>query len=56
MPPIPKGHHGAKRGFFGWFNRTFDRSTEGYANTVSCVLNRGKRLMLVYLAIVIAMA
>ena len=42
--------------FFGWFNRTFDRSTEGYANTVSRVLNRGKRLMLVYLAIVIAMA
>ena len=56
LKPIPKGHHGAKRGFFGWFNRTFDRSTEGYANTVSCVLNRGKRLMLVYLAIVIAMA
>ena len=56
LKPIPKGHHGAKRGFFGWFNRTFDRSTEGYANTVSRVLNRGKRLMLVYLAIVIAMA
>ena len=35
LKPIPKGHHGTKRGFFGWFNRAFDRSSHGYANTVA---------------------
>ncbi|PKD78199.1 hypothetical protein CWS33_31510, partial [Escherichia coli] len=44
-----------KRGFFGWFNRAFDRSSHGYANTVARGLGRTKRLMVVYLAIVIAM-
>ncbi|MDT4835613.1 Multidrug/solvent efflux pump membrane transporter MepB [compost metagenome] len=55
LKPIPKGHHGAKRGFFGWFNRAFDRSSHGYANTVARGLNRSKRLMVIYLALVIAM-
>ncbi|WP_049058850.1 efflux RND transporter permease subunit, partial [Achromobacter xylosoxidans] len=55
LKPIPKGHHGTKRGFFGWFNRAFDRSSHGYANTVARGLGRTKRLMVVYLAIVIAM-
>ncbi|KAG1243650.1 hypothetical protein G6F65_022273 [Rhizopus arrhizus] len=43
------------KGFFGWFNRTFDRSSNGYANSVARGLNRTKRLMVVYLALVIAM-
>ncbi len=28
LKPVPKGHHGTKKGFFGWFNRSFERSTE----------------------------
>src|SRR5256884_5524604 len=27
LKPIPKGHKHQKRGFFGWFNRTFAKST-----------------------------
>src|SRR5882724_1975836 len=26
LKPIAKGHHAEKRGFFGWFNRVFERS------------------------------
>jgi multidrug efflux pump len=55
LQPIPKGHHGSKKGFFGWFNRMFDRSSHGYANSVARGLNRTKRLMVIYLALVIAM-
>lgn len=55
LKPIPKGHHAAKTGFFGWFNRVFERSNQGYVNTVSSSLSRTKRLMLVYLVIVLAM-
>ncbi|OZI58460.1 efflux RND transporter permease subunit [Bordetella genomosp. 1] len=54
LKPIPKGHHGTKKGFFGWFNRTFDRSSDGYANSVSRSMNRGKRMMVIYLALVLA--
>ncbi|SUV69086.1 acriflavine resistance protein B [Bordetella avium] len=54
LKPIPKGHHGTKKGFFGWFNRMFERSTEGYANTVSRTMTRSKRLLLIYLALILA--
>lgn len=30
LKPIKPGHHHAKRGFFGWFNRMFDRSAHRY--------------------------
>ena len=26
LKPIPKGDHGVKTGFFGWFNRMFERA------------------------------
>lgn len=55
LKPIPKGHHGTKKGFFGWFNRMFERSTEGYANTVARTMTRGKRLLVIYLALILAM-
>src|SRR3984893_15666107 len=28
LTPIPKGHHEEKKGFFGWFNRNFERSRD----------------------------
>ncbi|CAM3711010.1 efflux RND transporter permease subunit [Bordetella tumulicola] len=52
---VPKGDHGAKTGFFGWFNRTFDRSSHGYANSVARGLGRTKRLMLIYLVLLLVM-
>ncbi len=30
LKPIQKGSHGATTGFFGWFNRMFDKSTHHY--------------------------
>ncbi|WP_268602184.1 efflux RND transporter permease subunit, partial [Escherichia coli] len=44
LKPIPKGHHGTKRGFFGWFNRKFDATTHGYQNWVSRILHKGGRM------------
>jgi len=52
----PKHGHGTRKGFFGWFNRNFDRASHGYANTVSRNLGRTKRLMLIYVLILIGMA
>ena len=44
-----KPHHGEKTtGFFGWFNRQFNRSSEKYTNGVKNALSRPKRLCVVY--------
>ncbi|MDI7047813.1 efflux RND transporter permease subunit, partial [Escherichia coli] len=34
LKPIPKGHHEVKKGFFGWFNRTFESSRDKYHSGV----------------------
>src|SRR6185312_6258182 len=56
LKPIPKGHHVEKRGFFGWFNRVFDRSANRYSSGVSGLLKRTGRSLIVYALIVGAMA
>ena len=48
LKPIPKGHHGKKRGFFGWFNRVFDRSADRYASGVGAFLRRSGRALVFY--------
>ena len=55
LKPIPKGHHEAKRGFFGWFNRTFERGVNRYEKGVVAVLKRKAPYLLLYVAIVGAM-
>ncbi|WP_372803071.1 efflux RND transporter permease subunit [Paracoccus seriniphilus] len=40
--------HGEKRGFFGLFNRGFDRTTRGYTGTVNWMVRRPLRMLLVY--------
>ncbi|NYT82486.1 efflux RND transporter permease subunit [Alcaligenaceae bacterium] len=55
LKPIPKGHHESKRGFFGWFNRGFDRTTKRYESWVGRSLRRGGRMMFVYLILVVAL-
>ncbi|MGC4251544.1 MAG: efflux RND transporter permease subunit [Sphingobium sp.] len=47
--------HGAHTGFFGWFNRTFDRSVVRYGQGVEKVERRWGRTMLVYAAIILGM-
>lgn len=53
LKPVDPGHH-EKRGFFGWFNRRFDRMTTGYGRMVAGVLKRGGRAMMGF-AVVMAL-
>ena len=56
LKPIPKGEHGVpKRGFFGWFNRNFDRSVKSYERGVGNILRNKVPYLLVYVIIVIGM-
>lgn len=56
LKPIPKGQHHEKRGFFGWFNRTFERGINGYEKGVRGVLKRKIPFLLLYAVIVAIMA
>jgi multidrug efflux pump len=56
LKPVEKGHHAASTGFFGWFNRSFDRGSSKYQGWVGAMLNRGKRSMLLYAVIIGALA
>lgn len=56
LKPIPKGDHGIKTGFFGWFNRMFEKNTNHYTNSVSNILQSSGRYILIYLVLVIVMA
>ncbi|MGN7715125.1 multidrug efflux RND transporter permease subunit [Agrobacterium radiobacter] len=51
LKPIPQGHH-EKKGFFGWFNRKFDAGTRRYSNSVSWIVQRSGRFMIIYVVIV----
>ena len=55
LKPIPKGHHEAKRGFFGWFNRSFENGVHKYEGGVKRVLRHRLPFLGIYAAIVIAM-
>jgi len=56
LKPIPKGSHVEKRGFFGWFNRSFRRANQSYEGRVKGILARPVRFGLIYLAVVGLMA
>ena len=54
LKPVQAGHQRDKRGFFGWFNRGFTRTTKRYESGVAVLLARSGRTMVVYAAIVAA--
>ncbi|OHC98377.1 MAG: multidrug efflux RND transporter permease [Sphingomonadales bacterium RIFCSPLOWO2_12_FULL_63_15] len=54
LKPAKHGH-ADKKGFFGWFNRTFDKGVKGYGRNVEKIEHRWGRSMLVYAAIVVGM-
>ncbi len=56
LKPVEAGHHHAKGGFFGWFNRSFSRTAKGYEGLVARMLPRAARYLLIYLAVVAAAA
>ena len=53
LKPIDRGHELTQRGFFGWFNRTFERGSHHYQGGVNHMLSRPKRYMLIYAALLI---
>ena len=55
LKPIAKGHRASDRGFFGWFNRRFDQGTRKYQGVVGGIIARGRRFLLVFLAMSAAM-
>jgi len=48
--------HAPRKGFFGWFNRNFDRASHGYGSSVSRLLGRSKIVYVFYVLIVAGMA
>ncbi len=53
LKPVKAGHSHEKKGFFGWFNRVFTRTTNQYQRGVDRVVHRTGRVMLIYLALVV---
>ncbi|SEC52398.1 efflux RND transporter permease subunit [Pseudomonas marginalis] len=51
-----KPGHAVQRGFFGWFNRSFERCSSAYEALVGAVLQRSWRSLVVYVLIAAAMA
>ncbi|NLH83257.1 MAG: efflux RND transporter permease subunit [Phyllobacteriaceae bacterium] len=45
--------HATQKGLFGWFNRVFDRTTEGYRKTTGGVLARPRRFLAVFVLLVV---
>jgi multidrug efflux pump len=52
----PKTAQHERGGFFGWFNRNFDRSVKQYEGGLSRILKRWIPFSLIYLVIVVIMA
>ncbi|HRP74324.1 MAG TPA: efflux RND transporter permease subunit [Rhodocyclaceae bacterium] len=59
LKQVPKGHshgeHSWFRGFFGWFNRMFNRNQKRYESSVAYILHRSGRFLVIYLAIVLVL-
>ena len=51
LKPVHKGEHHAETGFFGWFNRVFERGSAGYQDGVRGILARSGRFMLMFAAL-----
>ena len=53
---VEAGHHHEKGGFFGWFNRGFANTAKGYESVVARLLGRAARYLVIYAAIIGAVA
>ncbi len=42
-----------QKGFFGWFNRFFDRTTHGYVNSASATVKRPIRMSAIYIGLIV---
>ncbi len=55
LKPVSHDHY-EKKGFFGWFNRNFNKATTQYQTGVRSMLGRTSRFMVIYVAIVVVLA
>jgi multidrug efflux pump len=56
LKPVEAGHHHAKTGFFGWFNRGFTRTAKDYESWVARMLRHTGRSLVVFAAIIAVVA
>jgi multidrug efflux pump len=56
LKQVEAGHHHEKRGFFGWFNRTFDKSTHAYQGWVRGLLKHATLGIIALLVVSAAVA
>ncbi|GGY77961.1 multidrug efflux RND transporter permease subunit [Cellvibrio zantedeschiae] len=54
LKPVDQNHY-EKKGFFGWFNRNFNKATTRYQSSVRGMLGRTGRYMAIYVAIVVVL-
>jgi len=55
LKPVKAGHHHEKRGFFGWFNRTFNRNADRYRSTLDYLIHHKVKAFFIYGLIVVAL-
>ncbi|WMI97322.1 efflux RND transporter permease subunit [Pseudomonas chlororaphis subsp. aurantiaca] len=55
LKPADAQGHGPQRGFFGWFNRHFERSAQAYQRLVGGILQRSRSSLLLYGVLLLVM-
>ncbi len=53
LKPIPEDHK--PKGLLGWFNRTLERATRKYTESVRGIIKRSARFVVIYLALLVVM-
>ncbi len=54
LKQVEAGHHHAKTGFFGWFNRGFSSTAKNYEGLVARILRHAGRYLVIFAALVAA--
>jgi multidrug efflux pump len=52
LKPVEAGHHHAKRGFFGWFNRNFTATAKNYEGFVARMIRGSGRAAIAFVLVV----
>jgi multidrug efflux pump len=56
LKPLDHDSHNKRKGFFAWFNRSFEKLNNGYLAIVGAMLRRNRRSILLYGLLVAGMA
>jgi multidrug efflux pump len=55
LKPVKEGPQHEKKGFFGWFNRWFDKGAKRYQNGITRIIKRSARWLILYALLLGAM-